>query len=381
MEQARHVWLVLCISAAWVGTAQFARLAEQTAEQAQHCSIVLLMAWANTAAWIFLAIPHVWGYACEAKGVDTIRPRRRTESSLQTEAFEMNQPPKFLAVALSTNLCYISALHFLPASLNTAIFSTSPIFTLLLSVMWLPQEGDAPGLADILCSRKGLSVALSVLGVLLISEPWNIRVAKHHEGDGGPSGLLQFSSQHEAGDPIRGRMLGVFLSLLAGLGTAVYQVYFKLTFGDRMGPKEVGLFLAHMGVSSTFIMGAMVMVAVAVGVYPLQLNLVPWSLVSATAASSAMFNFLIKFGLSAENPLAMSLATQIGIPLNLLLDVVVVHVNVGVSQAAGVLVMFLSFTLQQIGDRSGPRRCDVADVMSAKLLGAQEEEARDRGRQ
>merc|ERR1719412_2643253 len=96
-------------------------------------------------------------------------------------------------------------------------------------------------------------------------------------------------------------------------------------------------------------MGAVVMVAVAGGVYPLQLNLVPWSLVGATAASSAMFNFLIKFGLSADTPVAMSLATQIGIPLNLLLDVVVVHANVRLLQAAGALVMLVSFSLQQSG--------------------------------
>merc|ERR1712154_599619 len=115
-----------------------------------------------------------------------------------------------------------------------------------------------------------------------------------------------------------------------------------------MGPEEVGLFLAHMGASSTFLMGSVVLVAEAV--HPVRLNLVPWGLVGATAASSALFNFLIKFGLSVDSPVGMSLATQVGIPLNLLLDVVVVHANVGLTQAIGTLVMLVSFTLQQFGD-------------------------------
>merc|ERR1712039_423400 len=110
-------------------------------------------------------------------------------------------------------------------------------------------------------------------GVLLISEPWRAAAAaaaQPHEALRGPLLLLQLDEQYQAGDPL-GRITGVILSLLAGLGTAVYQVYFKLTFGDRMGPEEVGLFLAHMGVSSTFLMGSLVLVAEAV--HPVRLNL------------------------------------------------------------------------------------------------------------
>lgn len=388
MEQVRGIWLVLCVSAAWVGTSQFARAAEMRAEQLQHCSIVLLMTWANTMAWVFLAIPHalkkvreantgtsdgaVVGAGCCPGRSSFLPPAFR--NALHTEAFSARQPPKFLAIALFTNLCYVAALHFLPASLNTAVFCTSPIFTLLFSATWLPREGDGVrDLAGELFSWKGLSVVLSVFGVLLISEPWRavaVAAAQPHEALRGPLLLLQPDEQYQAGDPLE-RIIGVILSLLAGLGTAVYQVYFKLTFGDRMGPEEVGLFLAHMGASSTFLMGSVVLVAAAV--HPVRLDLVPWGLVGATAASSALFNFLIKFGLSVDSPVGMSLATQVGIPLNLLIDVVVVHANVGLTQAIGTLVMLVSFTLQQFGDGRA-RGVASAGVMNAKLLDASERE-------
>eukprot|EP00439_Symbiodinium_sp_Y106_P063013 s519_g9.t1 len=123
-------------------------------------------------------------------------------------------------IALTTNFSYIGALHFLPASLNTAIFSSSPVFTLLLQTVFLPESG---GYGDAAASQrwKALSVGLSVVGVLLIAEPWH--------GSARGSDLTEEQ-----------RVLGVLLSLFSALGTAIYQVYFKHTFGDSMGPDEAG---------------------------------------------------------------------------------------------------------------------------------------------
>ncbi|CAE7742932.1 unnamed protein product [Symbiodinium sp. CCMP2592] len=58
-----------------------------------------------------------------------------------------------------------------------------------------------------------------------------------------------------------------------------------------------------------------------------------------------LFNFLIKFGLSRETPVTTSLGTQIGIPLNFLLDLFVVHSHFRWPQAVGVLTMLLSFSV------------------------------------
>lgn len=60
-------------------------------------------------------------------------------------------------VALTSNYAYIAALEFIPASLNTAIFSTSPVLTLALSVQFLDAVVLAPRV-------KWCSVALSITG-------------------------------------------------------------------------------------------------------------------------------------------------------------------------------------------------------------------------
>ncbi|CAJ1331121.1 unnamed protein product [Effrenium voratum] len=202
--------LLLAIAGSWVSVAQLARAAEVATLQLQHHTVVPLVTWANSTAWILLAMPYM-----------AMRRSRGAEGCelLATDAFKF--------IALTTNFSYISALHYLPASLNTAIFSSSPVFTLLLQSVFLPAEAGrslSPGFGEVraaLCGLKALSVILSVVGVLLITEPW-----RDSEGD---DGLDK-----------RSRILGAGMSLFAALGTSIYQVYFKKVFGDRMKPEEVG---------------------------------------------------------------------------------------------------------------------------------------------
>mmetsp|Transcript_113743 Transcript_113743/g.317689 ORF Transcript_113743/g.317689 Transcript_113743/m.317689 type:complete len:364 (-) Transcript_113743:49-1140(-) len=322
--------LVLSVSLSWVCVAQLARLAEKRTELAHHCSIVPLMTCANVALWMALSVPHALRKAYEFRETGVVKVRASSPDLWRTDAFDRWQPPRFLALALATNFCYMSALHYLPASLNTAIFCTNPIFTFLLSASWLPADIGATSsskacakCAAALFSRSGAHVLLSVAGVVLIVEPWDRAGNPHYRG------------------------VGVALSLLAALGTATYQVYFKVTFGDRLRPDEVGLFLAHMGAAGAMFLSLVLAVLMSTGVYKVDLSSVPWHLVCATAVASALFNFLIKFGISVDSPLAMSLATQIGIPLNLILDVAVVRANIDPTQALGTLAMLASFTLQQ----------------------------------
>jgi len=342
--------LVLSVSISWVGVAQIARLAEKQTELAHHSSIVPLMTCANAAMWMVLCVPHVAGKVRERRGGAEVTDGRVFDL-FRSHKFQLRQPPQFLAIALTTNFCYIAALHFLPASLNTAIFCTNPIFTFLLSASWLPADVGAATSSKALgrcfaalCSRSGVHVVLSVAGVVLIAEPWDAAGASHH------------------------RLSGVVLSLLAALGTSLYQVYFKVTFGNDLRPEDVGLFLAHMGALGSTLLSAVLVATLATGVYHLQLASVPWGLVGATAAASALFNFLIKFGISVDSPVAISLATQIGIPLNLLLDVAVVHANIDGTQALGALLMLASFTMQQQRGKTVAARSDRGGRLEEALL-------------
>eukprot|EP00913_Durusdinium_trenchii_P020636 g19380.t1 len=105
------------LAASWVSVAQLARAAEVDTLQLQHHSVVPLVTWANATAWMVLALPHM--------------VRRKQDHAtgcqlLETTAFQAWHPPRFLFIALTTNFSYIGALHYLPASLNTAIFSSNP---------------------------------------------------------------------------------------------------------------------------------------------------------------------------------------------------------------------------------------------------------------
>ncbi|CAK9117497.1 unnamed protein product [Durusdinium trenchii] len=122
--------LLLAIAASWVSVAQLARAAEVDTLQLQHHSVVPLVTWANATAWMVLALPHM--------------VRRKQDHAtgcqlLETTAFQAWHPPRFLFIALTTNFSYIGALHYLPASLNTAIFSSNPVFTLLLQSVFLSE--------------------------------------------------------------------------------------------------------------------------------------------------------------------------------------------------------------------------------------------------
>ena len=72
-------------------------------------------------------------------------------------------------------------------------------------------------------------------------------------------------------------------------------------------------------------------------VYRAALLLLPWGLLAGTAGFSLAFNFATTFGLSVSSPLVVSLATQLGIPLNLLIDVLI---NPGGLSAGGALDIY-----------------------------------------
>ena len=67
------------------------------------------------------------------------------------------------------------------------------------------------------------------------------------------------------------------------------------------------------------------------GVYEIDLPSLPWGLLVGTAGLSLAFNFATTFGLSISSPVVVSLATQLGIPLNLMIDVLL---NPGASTSA-----------------------------------------------
>jgi drug/metabolite transporter (DMT)-like permease len=341
------VALTLTIAAAWVGTSQLARQAEQSPGCLSAASCAHFIVWLNGSSWVFLGLP--W---CALQLVASRRrlaadgataddsDARREEAAAAAADCTWPQVLAFFALALGTNYCYVFALEYIPASLNTAVFSTSPVLTLALSVQFLDTVVLAP-------RAKWASALLSIAGVALISQPWADLSPEH------PFGALASAALDQPGGA--SRPIGCALSLAAAAGSACYQVYFKKLLGGRLGPVESGLFLSKLGLLIFVLLGAVLAVLMHSQVYVLDLESLPWPLLAGTAGLSLLFNFATTFGLSISSPVVVSLATQLGIPLNLMIDVFI-DPSGSAAEAlddltvAGVAIMLASFMLSAAAD-------------------------------
>ena len=147
------------------------------------------------------------------------------------------------------------------------------------------------------------------------------------------------------------------LSVVAAGGTAAYQVSFKRIFGDSLrSPIDLGVFMAALGMQIFVVVGSIMWSLISSGVYKLNLQALPYDLLLGTALSSLFFNFVIKFGLSISSPVVVALATQLGIPLNLAIDLLFqgsAARALDPMAIAGVALMLLSFTLSALAEGDG----------------------------
>lgn len=343
---AWQLGLTIAIATSWVGIAQLARVTLTGNKQ----SLVHLIVWANSTMWLVLGVPHV---------VQRLRAGVSSSSVCDlwtSEVFSFRHTIQFFFIAFATNSAYISALNFLSASLNTAIFSTSAIFTFGLTLVFLKEDSVSRGLSMRSIILRSFCIGLSVLGVLLISEAWNVSTSTHIQHMHPHSSV---STDAQKMTSLANRLAGVGFSIAAAFGTAVYQVTFKATFGNHMTPETVGLFLAHLGLITFVCYGTIISGGIAAGLVDIDLTTAPWGLIALTAVSSAIFNFLIKFGIVYSSPVTVSLATQLGIPLNLGLDLLLVGARIDATQTVGVLIMLVSLStnayIEQQKDVNPPR--------------------------
>lgn len=320
---AWHVGLTIAIALSWVGITQLARAALTAGTDNSGKSLVHLIVWANGTMWVFLGIPHIIQRWRAAQFVSS----NSIWDLCRSEVFGWRHAIMFWCMAFATNAAYIAALSFLPASLNTAVFSSTSVFAFGLTLAFLEKDLRSRGIPR----GKIVCIGLSVLGVVLISEGWHHNVTSFRLTD---------------------RLAGVSLSLVAAFGTAAYQVTFKYIFVSGMTPEVVGLFLAYLGAVTFACYGSIIFGGAAVGVISIDLSTVPWKLILLTSISSAIFNFLIKFGIVYTSPITVSLATQLGIPLNLVLDLLIVGAMIDATQSTGVLIMLVSFSLNAYLEQS-----------------------------
>ena len=136
-------------------------------------------------------------------------------------------------------------------------------------------------------------------------------------------------------------------------------MHFKRLMGGSLGPVQAGAFLARLGLLIFVLGGAAIGALMHAGVYRLEPSALPKALLAETAGLSLAFNFSTTFGLSLTSPVVVSLATQLGIPLNLAIDLLFQGSSARALDPmaiAGVVLMLCSFTLSAVADHVGKRR-------------------------
>ena len=344
--------------------------------------------WLNGSSWMFLALPwfalrivDVFRHRPHGPGASAVITTGKKNFPEQSEdnrvKFSWCEVLVFFALAVGTNYAYVAALSFIPASLNTAVFSICPVVSLALSVRFL--DGTVP-----MPPAMWASATISVVGIALISQPW-----ADMDDRGLRSGNITEQSIPASLLPrARSRPLGCALSFAAAVGSGCYQVYFKKIImvaahsfnadSDKVnrngrlviGPVESGLFLARLGLLIFVVLGAALSVLICSQTYDLNLVYLPYPLLAATAGLSLLFNFATTFGLSISSPMVVSLATQLGIPLNLVIDVFFAPSGsvetIDSLAIGGVALMLVSFTLSTGADHFQKTVSDGRSLQSAQ---------------
>ena len=85
----------------------------------------------------------------------------------------------------------------------------------------------------------------------------------------------------------------------------------------------------------------------------------PWGFLVGSALCGLTFDFLINFGIAFTYPLFIALGVIIGIPFNLLWDIVVNGLVLGTEQIMGILCISAGFIVIVVTDLQGKGRNDT----------------------
>lgn len=192
----------------------------------------------------------------------------------------------FVVLWAGANYSYSRALMVISPTDVTAIFSATPAFVYVLSLLvlhhkfaWLPL----------------MAVVVTIGGIVMVA------MAERVEG---------ISAE------------GVLLTLCAAACAAVYKVLLKLRVGD-VGAGAVSVLLSAVALLNAGLLWGIWVALQSTGVENFSWTTIPWTYLCLSAALGLGFNFLINFGIAYTYPLFISLGTVLGIPLNAAFDAAV----------------------------------------------------------
>ena len=225
----------------------------------------------------------------------------------------------FYALWTGANYCYYRALDSNSATIVTALFSSNNMFIYVLSIFVL---------SEIFTCLRMIAVITAILGILFIA-------------------LNNKNNQIE--------LLGTILALFSSIFAAFYKVYFKKIFGD-MNVINVCKFLGFIGLFNGLFMWIIILILDELNLEKLpreNINKWPWGYLIGSAICGLTFDFLINFGIAFTYPLFIALGIIIGIPFNLLIDIVINKISIGIYEMIGVLCICLGFLIIVLTDLHG----------------------------
>lgn len=227
----------------------------------------------------------------------------------------------FLPLWIASNYCFVAALEYAPAGLVQTLFGTAPAIVAVLSRILLVER------FSLHCAA---AVFLAFLGTAVISSSgWRAGHVKHS---------------------LSTEMLGILLALMAVLAAAVYKVMFKARFGEPSTCRVLG-FLGSLGLAGGIAGLPVAYALVVVGREDCWWDgsiHVNWPFVVASAVADVAYAVSIACGLAASSPMYVALGVILATPSNLLVDAILHRIRLTVTEAAGALLIGLSFAILSV---------------------------------
>uniref|UniRef100_A0A0K0DZS5 EamA domain-containing protein n=1 Tax=Strongyloides stercoralis TaxID=6248 RepID=A0A0K0DZS5_STRER len=219
----------------------------------------------------------------------------------------------FLIFWIGANYCYSMSLVYVVASITTSISSANTAIVLILSWILLKDKFNF---------YQIISIGCAVSGVVIISL------------DKSASPNLSFWEH----------FLGILLALLSAAFSATYKVFFKKILGNaNLG--QVSIFMTGLGFMNLFINIIPCIFLIFFKKEKIEISFVPWLPLIGSSLLSLLFNFLINFGIALLHPLVISIGMLMGIPLNIIVDVLFRNLHIEQDFLIGGSLILLSFIL------------------------------------
>ena len=301
------IFIVLGIATSWVGSTQFAKSTYTNTFNAPW-----FVVWFST-TWMSVCFPVI-SLCCRlikrqgfrtsfAKAENVYGDRGLCPYTLITRCLP------FVIIWCGCNYMYIRSLSVLSATDVTALFSSTPAFVFVLSLLLLRDE--------LFSLRRLLATLISIGGIVVIA---------YSNGFTGPT------------------TTGVLLTVGSAILAATYKVTFKLFIGDG-GIEQVSLFLTCLGLLNLLCFWPVLEIMHFTHYERIYWDNIPWSYLCGSAALGLLFNFLINFGIAFTFPLFISLGTVLGIPLNAEADKIWRDTPFSWVKGAGSVMIIVGFIL------------------------------------